>query len=84
MVLTVVESQPLRKITTKPIKHDRVTAQDKGEVEAWFKEYKKVLCDIRLVGRISRTLMRLDLGLGALEGRLYMFLWMYKRLVTLL
>jgi hypothetical protein len=39
---------------------------------------------IRLVGRISRTLMRLDLGLGALEGRLYMFLWMYKRLVTVL
>jgi hypothetical protein len=39
---------------------------------------------IRLVGRISGTLMRLDLGLGALKGRLYMSLKKSKRSVILI
>ena len=39
---------------------------------------------IRLVRRISGTLMRLDLGLGALKGRLYMSLKKSKRSVILI
>jgi hypothetical protein len=39
---------------------------------------------IRLVRRISGTLMRLDLGLGALKGRLYISLKKSKRLVILI
>jgi hypothetical protein len=37
------KTQPLHKVTTKPIAHDRITAQDKLEVEDWFKRYQLVL-----------------------------------------
>ena len=37
------KTQPLRKITTKPIARERITAQDKVEVQEWFKQYRKVL-----------------------------------------
>ena len=37
------KSQPLHKIKTKPIVHDRITAQDKGEVQRWFQEYREVI-----------------------------------------
>jgi hypothetical protein len=33
----------LRKIKTKPIAHNRVTAQDKEEVKEWFKRYIQTL-----------------------------------------
>jgi hypothetical protein len=42
------KTQPLHKITTKPIERDRITAQDKGEVEEWFKQYRKVLRDNKI------------------------------------
>jgi hypothetical protein len=37
------KTQPLHKIRTKPIARDRITAQDKDEVVAWFTRYREVL-----------------------------------------
>jgi hypothetical protein len=37
------KTQPLHKIKTKPIAKDRITAQAKGEVVAWFQRYREVL-----------------------------------------
>jgi hypothetical protein len=42
------KTQPLHRITTKPIERARVTAQDKVEVEEWFKGYRKALKDNKI------------------------------------
>lgn len=43
MVPKVVEISAFTQVPTKPITQDRITAQDKGEVDEWFKQYRKVL-----------------------------------------
>jgi hypothetical protein len=37
------KTQPIHKITTKPIARDRVSAQDVKEVKEWFKKYKEAV-----------------------------------------
>jgi hypothetical protein len=37
------KTQPIHKITTKPIARDRISAQDVKEVKEWFKKYKEVV-----------------------------------------
>jgi hypothetical protein len=37
------KTQPLHKIKTKPIAHERIAAQDKDEVVSWFKQYRDAL-----------------------------------------
>jgi hypothetical protein len=38
-----IKTQPLHLITTKPIAHKRLIAQDKKEVESWFKGFRDTL-----------------------------------------
>ncbi len=37
------KTQPIHKITTKPIARDRISAQDVKEVKEWFKKYKEAV-----------------------------------------